>query len=134
MEVSFTDAEILEASDIIDGFSGREIKNAVLDMLLDKANSDNNDIKFSIEDLKKAFINKKEEKDRLNAENNKIIKERVMKKLSEKNEEARIEQEYMEQNNLSAPEDKQMTDKSESEDKNKEQKDEKNTEETENKA
>ena len=126
IEVPFTDAEILEASDIIDGFSGREIKNAILDMLLDKANSEQQDnIIFTIEDLKRAFANKKEEKDKLKAEENKIIKDRIIKKLSEKNEEAKIEQEYNEQHNSNGSEEEKMTEEYEaekkSEEKNKEQ-------------
>lgn len=55
----FTDEEYLEGSKLIEGFSGREIKGAILDMLLSKAEKSKDSIIFSIEDLYSA-LNKKQ--------------------------------------------------------------------------
>ncbi|MEE0899792.1 MAG: ATP-binding protein, partial [Bacteroidales bacterium] len=65
IEKPFTDEEILEISEIIDGFSGREIKNAILSMLLKKAGEYGKDAIFVIDDLKVAMSAKKEEMERL---------------------------------------------------------------------
>jgi len=90
---AFTDEQILEASKMIDGFSGREIKTAILDMLLGKATLKEKVI-FSIDDLFAAFKAKKESIEQMKAEEKKIIKEKIIKKLSgkgmEQEEEERI--------------------------------------------
>ena len=80
----FTDNEILEVSDIIEGFSGREIKNAILSMLLKKAGEYGEKSIFVIDDLKQTMANKKEEVERLKAEENARLKEKISKKLKEK--------------------------------------------------
>lgn len=89
----FTDEQILCASEMIDGLSGREIKGAVMDMLLTKANESNPNVFFVIDDLYNALKKKKKAKDDLKAEENRLLKERISKKLSEKAEEAKAEKE-----------------------------------------
>lgn len=87
----FTDEQIMEASAVIDGFSGREIKVAILDMLLSKADPINPNIVFSYEDLFSALSKKKESKDKLKAEEESLLKEKIAKKLREKAKEAEME-------------------------------------------
>lgn len=84
IEKPFTDEEILEISEIIDGFSGREIKNAILSMLLKKAGECGKDSIFVIDDLKAAMTAKKEEMERLKAEENERLKLKISTKLKEK--------------------------------------------------
>jgi SpoVK/Ycf46/Vps4 family AAA+-type ATPase len=84
IEKPFTDEEILEISEIIDGFSGREIKNAILSMLLKKAGEDGKDAIFVIDDLKVAMTAKKEEMERLKVEENERLKLKISTKLKEK--------------------------------------------------
>lgn len=93
LERPFTEQEYDEASALIDGFSGREIKGAVLDMLLAKATKDSRDCKFTIADLLSAFSKKKEELKELEREKNADIKERILRKLKEKDAEAKAEKE-----------------------------------------
>ena len=89
----FTDEEFLETSDLIDGLAGREIKNALLDMLTTKANECGADAVFTIDDLKAAMIRKKESIAALKAEENLILKEKITRKLTEKGmEEAAIQE------------------------------------------
>lgn len=87
----FTNEQIMEASAVIDGFSGREIKVAILDMLLSKADLKNPNITFSYEDLFSALSKKKESKDKLKAEEDILLKEKIAKKLREKAKEAEME-------------------------------------------
>lgn len=84
----FTEEEYLEASKIIDGFSGREIKGAILDMLLAKADPQNSNIDFSIDDLYKILEKKQKAKKELKAEEERRIKNKIEKKLKEKAAEA----------------------------------------------
>lgn len=83
-ERDFTDEEILEISETIEGFAGREIKNAILSMLLKKAGETGAESIFVIEDLKQAMLSKKEEIDRLKAEENERLKLKISTKLKEK--------------------------------------------------
>lgn len=81
----FSDEEILEISDIIEGFSGREIKNAILTMLLKKAGEcEDKEAVFTIDDLKQVMISKKEEIEKLKAEENLRLKTKIANKLQEK--------------------------------------------------
>ena len=82
-----TNEELLEISDMIDGFSGREIKNAILTMLLDKAGRGNCSPQFSLDDLKTAMAKKKEQIDKLKEEETKRRKEKIAKRLSDRLEE-----------------------------------------------
>ena len=83
-ERDFTDEEILEISENIDGFAGREIKNAILAMLLKKAGESGEDSVFVIDDLNQAMLSKKEEIARLKAEDNERLKSKISNKLQEK--------------------------------------------------
>ena len=98
LAVPFTDEQIMEASAVIDGFSGREIKVAILDMLLSKADLINPNIVFSYEDLFSALSKKKESKDRLKAEEETLLKEKIAKKLREKAKVAEMEVEQQNNN------------------------------------
>lgn len=88
VDMPFTDEQYLEASALIDGFSGREIKGAILDLLLSKAESGRSDIVFSIDDLYEALKKKKKAKMELKAEEERRIKNKIEKKLKEKAAEA----------------------------------------------
>ena len=72
----------MEASEIIDGFSGREIKGAILELLLTKAGTERPVITF--QDLCDEFHKKFEEKKELKAQEERRIKEKIEKKLKEK--------------------------------------------------
>lgn len=80
----FTDEQIFEAATLIDGLSGREIKNAILDLLLSKAQLRDENILFTIDDVRSALAKKKKEKDELKAEENRRIKERIERKVKER--------------------------------------------------
>ena len=83
----FTQEELLEASDLIDGFAGREIKNAILTMLLDKASLGLDNPVFTFDDLKTALAKKKEQIEKLKAEDKERRKEKIAKRLQDKFEE-----------------------------------------------
>ena len=84
----FTDEEYLEGSKLIEGFNGREIKGAILDLLLSKAEQTNCSIVFSIEDLYSILQKKQAAKKELKAEEERRIKNKIEKKLKEKAAEA----------------------------------------------
>lgn len=86
-----SDNEFLEVSDIIDGLSGREIKNAMLKMLLSKAENPRH--QFSIEDYKEAMKAKMDELAALRAEENRILEEKILKAVKEKGAMAKAEKE-----------------------------------------
>ncbi len=87
MEHRPTQEELLEASDLVDGFSGREIKGAILTMLLDKAGREEEAPIFTLDDLKVALAKKKEQLEKLKAEEKERRKQKIVKKLEEKFEE-----------------------------------------------
>lgn len=66
LRLPFTEDVYMEASAIIDGLAGREIKNAILKMLLSKADQPN--YQFCADDLYEAMTNKKKELDSLHQE------------------------------------------------------------------
>ena len=70
------DSELKELGEMTEGFSGREIKNAILDTLLAKASEDNEAAIFTFSDFKKGFENKKKEMEALKKEmsGNKLMK------------------------------------------------------------
>lgn len=90
--------ELDEASDILEGFSGREIKSAVLELLLDKAEKDPSNITFCGNDFINAFRNKKLQKEQLKNEEKKILKEKILRKITEKSEETKLENELTKTN------------------------------------
>ena len=75
---------MLEEAKLIEGFSGRDIKNAVLDMLLRKADENAEDACFCINDLHAALTAKSEQKKQLKVEEQRSLKERIARKLEEK--------------------------------------------------
>ena len=83
----FTQNELLEASDLIEGFAGREIKNAILTMLLDKASQNLSNPIFTLEDLKVALTKKKEQIEKLKAEEHDRRKAKIAKRLQDRLEE-----------------------------------------------
>ena len=84
----FTDAQYLEASALIEGFSGREIKSAILDLLLSKASKNDENVQFTINDLFDVLSKKMKAKLELKAEDERRIKNKIEKKLKEKAAEA----------------------------------------------
>ncbi len=85
VEAPFTDEQLMEASAAIEGFSGREIKGAILDLLLLKADTQHpEDIVFTFNDLLTTFQKKQAEKAQLKAEEDRLLKEKITKKLREK--------------------------------------------------
>lgn len=109
---TFTDDQIMEAAALIDGFSGREIKGAVLELLLTKADKDNPNVVFSIDDLYEVLKKKKQEKVDLKAEEERRVKKKIEKKLKEKAEEARALKEH--ESNAKSEEEEPITSKQES--------------------
>lgn len=87
VEHHFTKDELLEASDLIEGFAGREIKNAILTMLLDKAGAGLDNPIFTFDDLKAALTAKKEQMEKLKAEETERRKAKITKRLQERIEE-----------------------------------------------
>ena len=100
LAVQFTDEQIMEASAIIDGFSGREIKTAILEMLLSKADPTNYNIFFYYEDLVFALRKKKVSKEKLKAEEEALLKEKIAKKLKAKAKEAEMEDKQQKNNEI----------------------------------
>lgn len=84
-----TDDQFLEASDLIDGLSGREIKSAILEMIIEKADHKTPGVSFSFEDLKNSLSHKKQVLTALKEEEDLRLKKKIEKKLKEKAEEAR---------------------------------------------
>lgn len=70
-----------EASDVLEGFSGREIKSAILELLLSKAEPNPQGITFSADEFVDAFKKKKAQKELLKEEEKKRIKEKIAQKL-----------------------------------------------------
>jgi len=62
----FTDSDIDNLSELSEGFSGREIKNSILDALLKVAYEERNIVTF--QDFNHAFLKAKEQKEKLNKE------------------------------------------------------------------
>lgn len=94
LEKEITEDELLDASEIVDGFSGREIKGAMLEMLLSRAGVDN-DHKFSIEDIKLSLKGKKESMDRLKEQETQRLKDKIMKSANEQAEIAHAKNEEL---------------------------------------
>lgn len=97
----FTDEKLAEASELADGFNGREIKNAMLNMYLSKADLNNTEeIDFTVEDICNAMKAKKDEKEKLEVERKEKLKQKIINKLSDKAEEERMTKEFEEQNKV----------------------------------
>ncbi|MGM9816411.1 MAG: ATP-binding protein [Lepagella sp.] len=100
----FTDEEYLEASKLIEGFSGREIKGAIMDLILSKADPADRNVVFTIDDLYEALARKMVAKQELKAQEEERIKTKIEKKLKEKAAEAeamkKLEEREDEENNV----------------------------------
>ena len=81
LSAPISDEVLNEASDMLDGFSGREIKSVILELLLSKAQPNPLGISFSGDEFIEAFKKKKVQKEHLKEEENKRIKERIAQKL-----------------------------------------------------
>ena len=81
LSAPISDEVLNEASDVLEGFSGREIKSAILELLLNKAKPNPLDISFSGDEFIEAFKKKKAQKEQLKEEENKRIKEKIARKL-----------------------------------------------------
>lgn len=68
MPEPLNEEQLKELSKITDGFSGRELKNAILDTLLAKATKDQAGAVFEFDDFKNSFEAKKKEMDTLEKE------------------------------------------------------------------
>jgi AAA+ superfamily predicted ATPase len=82
LDKPFDDDQLMEASALIDGFSGREIKTAILELLLSKAGDEHPVITF--DDLCQVFSKKSEEKKELARQEEERLKKKIEKKLKEK--------------------------------------------------
>lgn len=99
VSIPFTDDQYLQASRLVDGFSGREIKGAILDLLLSKAELNNKSIVFTVDDLYQVLEKKQKAKKELKAEEERRIKNKIEKKLAEKAAEAEAIKVSKEKNN-----------------------------------
>lgn len=94
LAMPISDEEYLEASELIEGFSGREIKSGILEMLLSKAGVANNH-HFTIEDLKVSLKNKKDSMDKLKDQETLRLKDKIMKSANEQAEIAHAKNEEL---------------------------------------
>lgn len=84
VDKSFTSEKLLVESEFIEGFSGREIRNSVLDMIISKVDTLNDNYMFTILDLHNALEKREKSKEKLIEESNRTIKEKIAQKLKEK--------------------------------------------------
>lgn len=96
LQLPLNDEQLLELSKITEGFSGREIKNAVLGTLLAKATKEKENAIFTFNDFERSFISKKNELTALKEEKGKDKKRKIKKalengKISSDKEEAKPE-------------------------------------------
>ena len=87
-----TEEQLNELAEILEGFSGREIKNAVLDTLLSVLFEGRDSVRF--EDFKKSFIKAKEAKEKLEQE----YKSNTLDPLKKKEIEEKIKNALKQQN------------------------------------
>lgn len=84
MDVSITEEQFAELSDISDGMSGREIKNCFIDMAQRKANDCGESAIFSYEDFNLAFSRQKEMMETLRKEESREKEEKILNALRKK--------------------------------------------------
>lgn len=94
LDQQLTDDDFLSASELAEGLSGREIKNAMLELYLSKADIHNADIVFTISDIRNTIKKKKDSITELEEERKRMLKEKIIRKFEEKVEEDKAEQEY----------------------------------------
>lgn len=89
---TFTEQDFIDIGKCGEGLSGREIKNAIFELMLSKA-SGNENIVFHPQDFAQALHLKLEKNKQIEEEKNRIIKERIMRKMAEKVQELKYEKE-----------------------------------------
>lgn len=82
LEKPLTDEELEQLGQITDGFSGREIKNAILDTLLSKATKDKENAIFIFDDFKNSFELKRDELETLKKEIDGDKKQKILDAMS----------------------------------------------------
>lgn len=99
LEKQLKEEDFLSASDFAEGLSGREIKNAMLELYLSKADNQNPNIIFTISDICDAIKKKKDSIVELENERKRSLKEKIIRKFEEKVEEEKAEAEYRKKKN-----------------------------------
>ncbi|MBD5403144.1 ATP-binding protein [bacterium] len=94
---SFSSEEYEKIAENGEGLSGREIKNAIFELYLRKANS-SSEVIFSIEDFSEAISRKVEDYKQLEEEKNQIVKQRILRKMAEKVQERALEKDMNSEN------------------------------------
>lgn len=98
LEKQLTEDDYLAASDFAEGLSGREIKNAMLELYLSKADNNCPNIIFTTDDICNAIKKKKDSITELEEERKRNLKEKIIRKFEEKVEEDKAEAEYKKKN------------------------------------
>ena len=93
IEKKFNDEELRSLSQIVDGLSGREIKNANLETLLTKADSKQQEQMFNYDDFKSGFLLKKEQYEELRNTKKGDKKKKILDAIKKGNIETKDEKE-----------------------------------------
>ena len=93
IEKKFNDEELRSLSQIVDGLSGREIKNAILETLLTKADSKQQEQMFNYDDFKSGFLLKKEQYEELRNTKKGDKKKKILDAIKKGNIETKDEKE-----------------------------------------
>ncbi len=93
IEKKFNDEELRSLSQIVDGLSGREIKNAILETLLTKADSKQQEQMFNYDDFKSGFLLKKEQYEELRNTKTGDKKKKILDAIKKGNIETKDEKE-----------------------------------------
>lgn len=80
-ENMMTETQLEGLSDIAEGLSGREIKNVILETMLNKVSESGANARFDSEDFKSCFVRKQEEKKKLKEEADARLKEKITNAL-----------------------------------------------------
>lgn len=87
MSMPLTDDEYRTLSKIVDGFSGREIKNCLLDLFLAKATAEQENARFTFADFEDGFKKKKEELEKLKKERESEKKKKILNAIERQSDE-----------------------------------------------
>lgn len=93
IEKKFNIEELRSLSQIVDGLSGREIKNAILETLLTKADSKQQEQMFNYDDFKSGFLLKKEQYEELRNTKTGDKKKKILDAIKKGNIETKDEKE-----------------------------------------
>lgn len=93
IEKKLNDEELRSLSQIVDGLSGREIKNAILETLLTKADSKQQEQMFNYDDFKSGFLLKKEQYEELRNTKKGDKKKKILDAIKKGNIETKDEKE-----------------------------------------